>query len=181
MIQSLAFPTQPSLIVHEDWGSHPGKRWMASATLSGYTYLVKPTEPVGKLADFLKRMEIKADPAGSILIGVDFPIGLPYTYAQEVRVNDFTAALPGFGQGKWERFYDVSQAVEEISLYRPFYPCRPGGTRRQHLLDKLGFPSIEIHPDLELSMRDGFGSYKLGEDHFDAEVGLFGMLQFFSG
>lgn len=298
MIHSSAFPELPSLIVHADWGSHSRKRRMASATLSGNTYLVHPTEPVGDLGDFLKRVATRSDPAGSVLVGFDFPIGLPYTYAQRVGINDFYAALSGFGQGEWDRFYDVAQTTEQISLYRPFYPYRPGGTRRQHLLDKLGCSSIDdlrrkcekapplwrtaaplfwtlgtqqvgkaaligwqnvivpgledatldlviwpfsgkmaelvspgrviitetypaeylhqlnlinpgsrfskrrqsdrarantvlieraasegiaIHPDLERSMRVGFVSNTAGDDQFDAVVGLFGMLQFFTG
>lgn len=298
MIHSSAFTILPSLIVHADWGSHSRKRWMASATLSGNTYLVHPTEPVGDLGDFLNRVATRSDPAGSVLIGFDFPIGLPYTYAQRVGINDFSAALSGFGQDEWDRFFDVAQTPEQISLYRPFYPYRPGGTRRQHLLDKLGFSSIDelrrkcekapplrrtaaplfwtlgaqqvgkaaligwrdvivpgledatldlviwpfsgkmaelvspgrviitetypaeylhqlnlidpgsrfskrnqgdraraatvlhertpsegiaIHPDLECSMRDGFGSNTAGDDLFDAVIGLFGILQFFNG
>jgi hypothetical protein len=271
---------------------------MASAQLSGNSYQVGPVKPVGDLADFLLRIKGMGGPEGCTLLGFDFPIGLPYIYAQRAGIHNFLAALPEFGQGQWQDFFNVSHTADQISLYRPFYPFRPGDTSRQHLLDKLGFQSIEdlrrecekappqersaaplfwtlgaqqvgkaaltgweqvivpglndlsldtviwpfsgkmstlirpgriiigetypaqylhqlnitsahkrfskrkprhrtmaaprlmriaelygieVHPDLETTIEEGFGSEKDGEDRFDAVLGLFGMLRFFIG
>ncbi len=297
MIQSSGYPDPPSLIVHADWGSDPKKRWMAWATQTE-TYLLHPPRPVGDLADSLQRMKTQAGPTGNILVGFDFPIGLPYAYAQKTGICDFINALTLFGKNEWCNFFDVAHSSEQISLYRPFYPYRPGGARQQYLLDHLGIPAIEdlrrlcektpplrrpaapifwtlgaqqvgkaaingwknviipglktpgfdlriwpfsgrmidllkpgkmiivetypaeyyhqlnidnlhrrfskrrqsdraiasamlikiavsagikIHPELEICMHNGFGKDRAGEDRFDAVVGLFGMLQFFSG
>jgi hypothetical protein len=297
MIQRPGFPDPPTFIVHADWGSNPKKRWMAWATREE-NYLVHPTQPVGDLANFLQRIKTQANPAGSILIGFDFPIGLPFAYAQKAGIHNFIYALPRFGQDEWGEFFDVAQSAEQISLARPFYPFRPGGTRQQYLLDRLDIPTIEdlrrlcekapplrrsaapifwtlgaqqvgkaaingwkqviipglnnpnldlqvwpfsgrmidliqpgkliiaetypaeylhqlklfdphtrfskrrqndrviaaemlikyavsrsikFHPELEMSLQDGFGDDRAGEDRFDAVVGLFGMLQFFTG
>jgi hypothetical protein len=116
---------------------------MASAELSGNSYLVKPPQPVGVLADFLQRLNSQAGPEGCLLLGFDFPIGLPYAYAQKAGLHSFLAALPEFGRGEWHDFYNVSLTADQISIKRPFYPDLPGGTSRQHLLDKLGFDSID--------------------------------------
>ncbi len=47
------------------------------------------------------------------------------------------AAFPKFGRGGWKDFYDPADDLSEISHRRPFYPNRPGGSRRQHLIDGL--------------------------------------------
>ena len=143
MSPSSAFEERPSFIVHADWGSHPRKRWMATAVLSGTTYQAGPAEPVEELENFLLRMKKLAGPGSCTLIGFDFPIGLPNAYAQMADVHSFLDALPEFGHGEWREFYQVSLTADQISIYRPFYPYRPGGTSRQHLLDKLGAQSID--------------------------------------
>lgn len=137
-------PNQPNLIVHADWGSHSAKRWMAKAELVGTTYQVKPPERVGDLANYLQRMKSMTVSGGSILLGFDFPIGLPYAYAQQAEIENFLDWLPQLGHGKWREFYRVAETTDQISIYRPFYPYRPGGTTRQQLLEKLGFQSIDV-------------------------------------
>jgi hypothetical protein len=266
--------------------------------MSGNAYQVEPPKPVGELANFIQQVKAQAGPDECILLGFDFPIGLPFAYAQKAGLHNFVSALPEFGQGIWQDFYNVSLTVDQISVYRPFYPYRPGGTSHQILLNKLGFHSInelrrecekappqarsasplfwtlgaqqvgkaalngweqvivpgindpslevviwpfcgkmseilrpgriiiaetypaqymhqlnilsphkrfskrkqfdrmkaavklirvaeqygvEIHPELEISIREGFGSEKSGEDRFDAVLGLLGMLRFFTG
>jgi len=84
-----------------------------------------------------------AGTGGCVLIGLDYPIGLPYTYAQLTGISNFCSALSVFGKDEWRRFYDVAESADQISLLRPFYPYRPGGTRRQFLLNKLGIGSID--------------------------------------
>ncbi len=78
-----------------------------------------------------------------MLLGVDFPIGLPLHYAELAGIGTFLDALPRFGEGRWERFYEVGGAPQDISLTRPFYPARPGGARREHLLAALQADSFD--------------------------------------
>lgn len=143
VIQKFDFTDPPTLVVHADWSINPGKRWMASAEFTGDHYLVQPTELVGNLSNFLNRMVNWAGTGGCVLIGFDYPIGLPHTYAQLMGVSDFCSALPSFGKDEWRRFYDVAECADQISLLRPFYPYRSGGTRRRFLLNKLGLGSID--------------------------------------
>jgi hypothetical protein len=84
-----------------------------------------------------------AGTGGCVLIGFGYPIGLPHTYAQLMGVSDFCSALPSFGKDEWRRFYDVAECADQISLLRPFYPYRSGGTRRRFQLNKLGLGSID--------------------------------------
>lgn len=128
----------PALIAHADWGSAAAKRWLACARrLPDGRYRASAPQPVGPLDRLLPRLAAEAD-GGAVLLGFDFPIGLPEAYARRARINDFLDALPGFGQGAWADFYHPAEQPGQITLRRPFYPRRPGGARRQHLLDGLG-------------------------------------------
>ena len=129
--------TLPDLVVHADWSTAPQKRWMAVATRTSGAYRVHPPEHVGALERFWRRLSARA-PGGRLLAGFDFPIGVPVAYARRAGITDFREALPAFGTGEWHAFYDLAERPEEISLHRPFYPRRPGGTTRAHLTEALG-------------------------------------------
>jgi hypothetical protein len=100
VIQGFDFTDPPALVVQADWSINPGKRWMAIPELTGDHYLVQPTELVGDLSNFLNRMVIWAGTGGCVLIGFDYPIGLPYTYAQLAGISNFCSALSVFGKEK---------------------------------------------------------------------------------
>ena len=89
------------------------------------------------LEDFWLRLG-QAGRDGPILVGFDFPIGLPAAYAKQARHRGLRPALAGFGQGRWRDFYEVAAQPEQIALTRPFYPARPGGRSRRQLVDGLG-------------------------------------------
>ncbi len=129
------------LVAHADWSVAPGKRWLALATLQAGAYRAKPPQPVGDPQTLLRRLRAQAGPDGAVLLGVDFPLGLPLAYADRAGVDDFTALLPQLGQGQWRDFYRVAERPGEISLHRPFYPARPGGARQSALVQALGLPS----------------------------------------
>jgi hypothetical protein len=130
--------SEPALAVHADWSVHPQKRWMARAVRrQGGGYLALPPAPVGALDGFWTGLAAGAGP-GSILIGFDFPIGLPAAYAQQAGIEDFVTALSRFGEGRWRDFYHVAVHPEQIAPTRPFYPDCPGGRSRQQLVDGLG-------------------------------------------
>jgi hypothetical protein len=138
---------QPTLVVHADWGSAPNKRWMARATLAGDGwYAAHAPEPVGEPGTLIRRLLADAGPSRSILLGFDFPIGLPACYASRVGVHDFLDLLLKLGQGKWSDFYVVAERPDQISLSRPFYPLRSGvkgQTRLRHLVNGLGLESAD--------------------------------------
>ena len=81
---------------------------------------------------------------GQLLAGFDLPIGLPRAYAERVGITSFPEFLPLIGLGEWQRFAEVAGTAAEISLHRPFYPARPGGTLQSHLYDGLGLSRQQI-------------------------------------
>ena len=131
----------PTLVAHADWSVRPGKRWLALATRQADgRYHMGAAQPVGPLDTLWSRLEQEAG-GGPVLLGFDFPIGLPAAHAARAGITDFTAALVGFD----EHFYAAAERADEIGLERPFYPMRPGGRRRQQLLDGL---KLDVWSDL---------------------------------
>lgn len=129
----------PALVAHADWSASPQKRWMAKALRQpDGRFLALPPAPVGALEGFWARLDAAA-PVGAILIGFDFPIGLPAAYAARAVITEFRAALEEVDGA----FYEVARTPDEISLERPFYPDRPGGRSRRQLLDALGLDDWE--------------------------------------
>jgi hypothetical protein len=135
--------TRPKLIAHADWSSSPKKTWMAVARLnSGREYIVAEPKMVNDSTKLLN--QFKTFPGGGcVLLGFDFPIGLPAAYCQRAGINSFLDVLPEFGEGCWSRFYQVATNRSEISIRQPFYPYAPGGKSRQHLLDALGIKEMK--------------------------------------
>ncbi len=132
----------PNFIAHCDWSADPNKRWMATAVRFGDRWHLGSTEPVGQSSQLLDRLGHRGRLDNRLFIGFDFPIGLPTTYAERTSFRDFQHALAGFGSGEWETWFDVCDDRSQISLHRPFYPYRPGGTKRAHLTDALDVGSI---------------------------------------
>jgi hypothetical protein len=136
----------PRVVAHADWGVGAAKRWVAVALLGpDGRYRALAPRPVGRDGPIIRRLGVPGgDPRGGVVLGFDFPIGLPRRYAELAGVDDFRPALAGFGQGRWEGFYEVASAREQIGLYRPFYPMRPGGRARSHLCEALGLRPGEL-------------------------------------
>jgi hypothetical protein len=132
----------PHLIVHADWGTHPAKRWCAEARLDGNRFVLSAPTPVGPLDDFVPGLLARED-APTVLIGFDFPIGIPASYGDRVNAPDFVDFLIRLGSPPYDRFFSVARVPDEISLWRPFYPHRPGGTKQIHLLDALGLTTAD--------------------------------------
>jgi hypothetical protein len=129
----------PELVAHADWSTDPRKRWMASASLGGGSrYLAREAVPVPDPGDLLDQLREPLPQDATVLLGFDFPIGIPRWYAHAAGVRCFRSWLPELGTGRWSGFYDVAERPEEISLRRPFYPRRPGGTSVPQLLEALG-------------------------------------------
>ena len=128
---------KPQLVLHADWSVRPQKRWMVRAVLDNGRYHLHAPEKVGSLDDWFARLKRSINSDGSMLVGLDFSIGLPLAYAEQVGISNFVAWLPQAGHGTWQGFYEVARTEDEIGWKRPFYPQAPGGTRQQHLLDAL--------------------------------------------
>ena len=136
----------PEIVAHADWSALPSGRQIAIARRTGPRYATSAARPVGALDDLLPTLLAEAGPDGTVLLGVDFPIGLPQAYAAKVGITDFRHALREFGRGRWRRFYEPAATIAEISLTRPFYPARPGpkgSQRRADLPAALGIESYE--------------------------------------
>ncbi len=129
---------RPALVAHADWGSRADKRWLARARLmADGRYCASAPEPVGPPGQLLLWLAEEAA-GGAVFLGFDFPIGLPQAYARAAGITSFLDLLPRLGMGEWSAFYLPAERPPQIGLRRPFYPLRPGGARRQHLLDGLG-------------------------------------------
>lgn len=126
------------LAAHADWSVAPAKRWMSVATPIGSGWRVK-IEKVGDLDTLFARLGALAANA-PVALGVDAPIGLPSAYQRSEA--DFPAFLCALTPE--DPFFEVADAVSDISLARPFYPRRsPAGVRRKDLLDGLGLTDSE--------------------------------------
>jgi hypothetical protein len=132
----------PVQVVHADWGSSPAKRRQARAVLAADNrYRIGPVEGVSDPDRLLEQL-LEAARGQTVLIGFDFPIGVPRSYAERVGITDFRSILPLLGQDEWHLFYEVASTPEEITARRPFYPSRPGGTRQAHLMHALNAASM---------------------------------------
>ena len=134
---------KPNLIAHADWSTDPKKRWMCLASFQkGQSYTVEAPEQAGNLTDLFHRLMVRAD-NGSVVVGFDFPIGLPQEYAELAGISGFVESLNTFGKGSWSEFYNIAAKPTEIGLRRPFYPYRPGGTSQKQLYETLGLPNMD--------------------------------------
>lgn len=136
--------TQPALIAHADWSKDPRKRWVTVARWSRNQgrYDAEAPRPVGPTGELLESLRVEAD--GPVLVGFDFPIGLPSAYARTAEVNSFREVLPKLGrEPPWTEFFEVAKTKRQIAPQRPFYPWAPGGRKRDHLVQALEFESAD--------------------------------------
>ena len=136
----------PEVVAHADWSLHPGGRWVARATLArDGRYRAEAPEPVGVLEDFFRR-QAAAGEGARIMLGFDFPFGLPRDYAARAGISSFPAFLREVREGHWPDFFQVAEDPAEISLSRPFYPLRnkaKGEVKLSDLLNGLGLADRE--------------------------------------
>src|SRR5688572_28359332 len=132
----------PDLGVAADWSTVETKRWMARGERVGDGYVVYPPEPVGDHKTLMARLRRTLPNDHRLLIGFDFPIGLPVEYAQKARVASFRTFLGELvGHREWERFYQISDLP---SLRQPFFPLpkQQSGNFRAQLALALWFPDL---------------------------------------
>jgi hypothetical protein len=141
-----------SLIAHADWSKDPAKRWVAvAAQQPGSRWLVSELFTPGDVSRLFPQLKSLLAQPGCILAGFDFPIGLPSAYAVMAGVTDFLSALSIFGHGPWVHFYSPADDPSQISLHRPFYPSRPGHSRRSHLEQGLQLAFSQLSRLCEIS------------------------------
>lgn len=133
---------QPGIVAHADWSAHEDKRWVCVAERAGDSYRICAPEPVGDAVTLPDRLAQRARERG-VLLGVDFPIGLPIDYARRTGISAFTDVLPALGDGIWRDFFRLCESADDIGLYRPFYPRKPGGTSHAELCRGLGVEDID--------------------------------------
>lgn len=110
---------------------------MANATWQAGAWLAGAPQPVPSLAPFVEAL-VRLGRAAPTLAGFDMPLGVPLAYGASTGADGFKEALAGFGPG----FYEVATTPDEIGPGRPFYPARPGGAKRRHLIEGHGAPSF---------------------------------------
>jgi hypothetical protein len=142
----------PAIVAHADWGKDPRKRQVAAARLTASSseeprYVVFALGPGGDFrgADdgLLHALRTEALP-GQLMIGFDFPIGLPLAYASAAGIGSFPEFLGLVGTAPWDEFGIVARRPAEISVHRPFYPHAPSGARREHLRVALRLTEVEL-------------------------------------
>jgi hypothetical protein len=126
------------LVAHCDWSIEARKRWMVVAQLRDGVWCIATPELVGDGASLIPNLRGRLSSKGSMIVGFDFSIGLPEAYATRAGFTSFRQALSVLGQGEWSQWFSVAQHRDEISIQRPFYPMRPGGTRKSHQIEALG-------------------------------------------
>jgi len=129
----------PDLIIHADWSVNPQKRWMAIAHANPkqYSYSLSAIQQLPPLDHFLEFLTGEVDRGKIILVGLDFPLGLPVGYARQVGITHFREFLALLKSEEWFSFFQPAEKADQISLQRPFYPLRPGGAKLNHLIHGL--------------------------------------------
>jgi hypothetical protein len=131
-------------IFHADWSCEPGKRWAATALRTSGGWSVSAPQRIDSSANVLGLIHKAQHRGRNALFGFDFPIGLPLAYGKQTNFTGFVEALSQFGFREWDRFFDVADHPDEISITRPFYPQSPGvGRKHAHMFEPLNVNSID--------------------------------------
>jgi hypothetical protein len=147
--QALALPT---IVAHADWSANERGRSVAVARLGpdGRYRLLPPAAPgppgglIGRLIAY-----------GTVLLGLDFPIGLPRRFAARAGIPSFPAFLRDVAEPVWRRFVVPAPPDVGPSLAAPFYPRRPGGAARSRFLEglRIGYRELLRRCDLATARR----------------------------
>jgi hypothetical protein len=146
-------PLTAKRIVHCDWSTNAKKRWIAQADLVDGHFKVTAPRLAPQLPNFFGSLRTGLGQTDRLLVGFDFPIGLPAAYSRAANIALFLDALPKFGAGAWSMFYIKCGVAGEISLHRPFYPrsCpHKGGALKVHLSSGLGISAQDLLRECEI-------------------------------
>jgi hypothetical protein len=137
--------SKPALIAHCDWSKIPNKRWMAVAIRCANKFLPSAPEPVLASDELLSHLGKRRQEVGPLVVGFDFPIGIPRAYGNAIALQDFRTALMTFGKGVWADWFKPAERASDINIRRPFYPQRSGkrGTVKKYHLTR----ALELSDD----------------------------------
>jgi len=146
----------PNLVAHADWSTSPKKRWMAKGVLGNDgRYRLFAPEPVGNTATLFRRLREEVGENGSVLVGFDFPIGLPSAFARRAGIADYPTFLQRLSRGEWPSFFDVARRLDEVGARRPFFPHGDAtGLKQADFLAVLGFTKAELYRQCEVASPD---------------------------
>lgn len=116
----------------------PAARWVVRADDTGGHWTLSAPEPWDPAVHGALLLRPAEQPT---LAAFDLPVGVPMAWAERVGMRSFRHLLAAIGTAPWHRFAEPAATVHEISLHRPFYPRRPGGTTQAHLVQGLGLDS----------------------------------------
>jgi hypothetical protein len=115
----------PALVAHADWSAGTAGRMLAVAERrSDGTW--RGLAPAAPPPDLIAALTTQAA-GGAVLLGFDFPIGLPGRYAGTAGIAAFPTWLAELGDEAWDRFRTPAASAGEICADAPYYPLRPGG------------------------------------------------------
>jgi hypothetical protein len=131
------------LVAHCDWSTVDRKQWLAVGRVDADGgAIAEGPERVGDAATLIDRLRQRAN-GSAVLVGFDFPIGVPTAYAQRAGIGAFPGFLSALAAGDRPHFFDVAAHPTDISVDRPFYPAIPGRSKQQHLVDALGVGGMD--------------------------------------
>jgi hypothetical protein len=113
---------KPAVVAHADWSTNEPKKRLAVAILGeDGRYRAHATESAAPALSLLERLRDLAGD-GALLVGFDFPIGLPVRYAQAIGIDTYGAFLDALDAGRFPDFFKVAEHAGELSPDRPFFP-----------------------------------------------------------
>ena len=131
-------------LIYADWSIAAKKRWMAVAEQQAAGWVVEAPELVGPTGYLLDRVFSAALDGRRVLVGFDFPIGVPAAYGALTELGNFRNLLLALRQGAWSRFFEVAKPPDDISVARPFYPASSAkGVLRNDLVAGLGVAGFD--------------------------------------
>lgn len=86
---------------------------------------------------------------GPMLVGFDFPLGLPSAYAERAGVTRFLDVLPRLGDSEWSHFFEPAATPQEIRLHRPFFPAKAIPTSKRVLAGALQLEVVDLLRECE--------------------------------
>ncbi len=126
------------VLAHADWSVRKSGRWLVTAEPFKGKWRIH--EPV-----MVNVKGLLGEDIGSRgMLGVDVPIGVPIHWAKSVKIDCFLRALKNFGEDHWVDTLHPAVTADQISLFRPFYPQRPGGAKQAHILKALDASHINL-------------------------------------
>lgn len=124
-------------VVAADWSVQPKKRWAAMALRVGRGWRVDAPAPVGDVSDWLASLlALRARCGASVLVLLDFPVGVPASIARALRVDSYRELLHAVRTGRAPGFFTPS---DEPAVGQPFFPMgSAAGVKKADFARRLG-------------------------------------------